>query len=187
MTRAVLDACILYSAFLRDLCMRLTVRFAFQPVWSAEIHEEWMRNVLRNRPDLTRAQIENTRALMDRYGRDCLAPDYAVLIPLLTLPDPDDRHVLAAALAAGAPPIVTYNLSDFPPTALAPHGVEAQHPDVFLSGLFDADPENFLGAVRDLLHALKNPPSTLAERLDRMHQLGLVTTAGRVETAFQEE
>ena len=186
MTRAVLDACVLYSAFLRDLFMRLTVRFAFQPVWSEDIHDEWMRNVLRNRPDLTRAQLENTRVLMDRYGRDCMATDYATLIPSLTLPDPDDRHILAAAIAADAPLIVTYNLSDFPTPALAAYGIEAQHPDVFLRVLFDADPENFADALRDLLVALKNPPATLADRLARMRQLGLADTAARIEEVMQD-
>ncbi len=80
MTHAVLDAYVLYPAFLRDLFMRLTVRFAFQPIWTEDIYDEWMRNVLKNRPDLTRAQLENTRLLMNRYGRDCLTPDYRSLI-----------------------------------------------------------------------------------------------------------
>ncbi len=184
MTRAVLDACVLYSAFLRDLVMRLTVRRAFQPVWSADIHDEWMRNVLRNRPDLKRGPLENTRALMDRYGRECLATGYAALVSTLTLPDPDDRHVLAAAIVADAPLIVTFNLSDFPPSALAPYGVEAQHPDVFLSALCRADPETFRDALRDLLAALKNPPSTLADRLGALRRLGLAATAASIEEAF---
>ena len=118
MTQAVLDACVLYPAFLRDLFMRLTVRFAFQPIWTEEIHDEWMRNVLKNRPDLTRAQSENTRLLMNRYGRDCLALDGRSLIDTLTLPDQNDRHVLAAAITSQAPIIVTYNLSDFPLSSL---------------------------------------------------------------------
>lgn len=187
MTRAVLDACVLYSAFLRDLFMRLTVRFAFQPIWSEEIHDEWMRNVLKNRPDLERETLENTRRQMDRYGRDCLAPNYHGLLDTLTLPDANDRHVLAAAIAAHAPTIVTFNLSDFPAASLAPYGIEAQHPDVFLSALFDSDAERFVQAVRDLLAALHNPPVSLANRLERMQTLGLEETARRVEEAFNIE
>ncbi len=187
MTRAVLDACVLYSAFLRDLFMRLTVRLAFQPIWSDGIHDEWIRNVLKNRPDLTRAQLENTRRLMDRYGRDCRVRNYKRLIDSLTLPDADDRHVLAAAISARASVIVTFILADFPASALARHGVAAQHPDVFLSALFDQDPELFVHAVQDLLAALNDPPVSLANRLDLMHRLGLTQTARRIEEAFKAE
>src|SRR5438128_387499 len=99
MTVAVLDACVIYSAALRDLFMRLTVNFVFQPNWTAAIHEEWIRSVLLNRPDLSREQLERTRTLMDRFGRDWECPGYEARIPGLTLPDANDRHVLAAALA----------------------------------------------------------------------------------------
>ena len=143
MTRAVVDACVLYSAFLRDLVMRLTVRFVFQPVWSEDIHDEWIRNLLENRPELQREQLAQTRSLMDRYGRDCLAPDYRHLIETLTLPDPNDRHVLAAAITSSSSLIVTYNLADFPPRTLALYEIEAQHPDLFLSALFRILPNNF--------------------------------------------
>ena len=187
MTRAVIDACVLYSAFLRDLLMRLTVRFAFQPVWSEDIHDEWIRNLLENRPDLTHEQLAHTRSLMDRYGRDCLAPDYRHLIETLTLPDPNDRHVLAAAITSRSSIIVTYNLADFPPRMLASYEIEAQHPDLFLSALFQNSPEPFLEAVHDLLAALKNPPVTLENRLALMRKLGLKKTARLVEDAFSED
>ena len=132
MTTAVLDACVLYSAFLRDLFMRLAVGFVFQPKWTAQIQDEWMRNVLRNRPDLTRARLERTRALMEQWGQDWEVGAYESLIPTLVLPDVDDRHVLAAAIASAVPIIVTFNLSDFPQTALSPYGVRTLHK--FMSG-----------------------------------------------------
>jgi len=183
MTRAVVDACVLYSAFLRDLMMRLTARFAFQPVWSEEIHDEWIRNLLENRPDLTRDQLAHTQSLMDRHGRDCLAPDFHHLIETLTLPDPNDRHVFAAAITSRSSIIVTYNLADFPPRMLAPYEIEAQHPDVFLSALFQNSPEQFREAVHDLLAALKNPPVTLKNRLGLMRKLDLKRTAHLIERA----
>ena len=127
MTTAVLDACVLYSAFLRDLFMRLAVGLVFQPKWTAQIQDEWMRNVLRNRPDLTRARLERTRALMEQWGQDWEVGAYESLIPTLVLPDMDDRHVLAAAIASAVPIIVTFNLSDFPQTALSPYGVRTLH------------------------------------------------------------
>jgi hypothetical protein len=180
--RAVLDACVLYSAALRDLFMRLTVIFAFQPVWTETIQDEWMRHVLINRPDLTRAQIERTQVLMERYGRDWQAPGYEQYLPVVTLPDENDRHVVAAAIAGDAPVIVTFNLSDFPATALAAYGIEAQHPDAFLCRLFDEEPALFIGAVRDLLAGLKNPPRTLTEELDILRAQGLTETATRLRS-----
>src|SRR5258708_1528769 len=117
---------------LRDLFMRLAVGLVFQPKWTERIPTEWMENVLKNRPDLRREQIERTRILMDQWGRDWYVPEYESLIPTLALPDTNDRHILAAAIAAQAPVIVTFNLSDFPETALAPYGIRALHPDAFL-------------------------------------------------------
>ena len=69
---------------------------------------------------------------MHRAVPDALVRDYAHLIPNLSLPDPNDRHVLAAAITASANVIVTFNLKDFPATALSPHGLVARHPDLFL-------------------------------------------------------
>ena len=88
-----MDACVLYSAPLRDLWMWLaTTADFFQPRWSAEIHREWMDNVLENRLDLSAERLERTRVLMDANVEDCLVTGYEDLIAGLNLPDPDDRH-----------------------------------------------------------------------------------------------
>jgi len=129
----VYDACVLYSAPLRDLLVHLALLDVVRAKWTDAIHDEWTRNVLANRPDLTPAQVGRTRALMDQHVRDCLVTGYEELIPTLTLPDPDDRHVLAAAVHAGATVILTFNLKDFPPVALLPHALEAVHPDEYIS------------------------------------------------------
>src|SRR5207244_188431 len=97
--------------------------------WTDQIHEEWIRSVLANRPDLTREQLNRTRDLMNRHVRDCLVTGYDGLIPCLTLPDPDDRHVLAAEIRGRADVIVTFNLGDFPAAVLAGYRIDAQHPD----------------------------------------------------------
>jgi predicted nucleic acid-binding protein len=78
-----------------------------------------MRLALRNRPDLSRKQLERTRSLMNAHVRDALVDGHQSLIPALALPDPDDRHVLAAAIQCGADLIITFNLDDFPERALA--------------------------------------------------------------------
>lgn len=100
--KVIYDANVLYPAPLRDLLMWLALRDVVLARWTNEIHEEWIRSVLRNRPDLKPEQLERTRQLMDASVRDCLVTGHLSLIPGLDLPDPDDRHVLAAAIKAGA-------------------------------------------------------------------------------------
>jgi predicted nucleic acid-binding protein len=178
---AVLDASVLYPASLRDVLMRLAAERLFQPKWTERIHDEWMRNLMKNRPDLTRAQIERTRALMDRHGGDWQVPPYEHLVPTLSLPDPDDRHVLAAAIASGAPFIVTGNLRHFPAAILAPQGIVALHPDDFVCALLDGAPEAFLACLRRHRESLRNPPRTAQEHIEALRHAGLVNLADRLE------
>jgi predicted nucleic acid-binding protein len=177
MTTAVLDACVLYAAALRDLFMHLTVRFVFQPKWTEEIHAEWIENVLEHGPGLARARLERARTLMDQWARDWHVPDHMALIPTLSLPDPDDRHVLAAAIAGEVPCIVTFDLSHFPEAALAPHGIRARHPDEFACDLLRESPEAFLAAVRTHRASLKHPPKSAEEYLATLSACGLPRTA----------
>lgn len=111
--------------------MHLALTGLFRAKWTAEIHEEWIAALLEKRPDLSREKLERTRELMDKHAIDALVTGYEDMIPSLQLPDPNDRHVLAAAIRARADVIVTVNLRDFPSKALAPLAVEAQHPDEF--------------------------------------------------------
>jgi len=176
-TTAVLDANVLYSAALRDLWMRLAAEGAYAPRWTEQIHDEWMRNVLRNRPDLSPEQLRRTRHLMDRHAEGSLVSGYEHHIPALSLPDPDDRHVLAAAIAAEATVIVTFNGRDFPPNALEPYGIAAVHPDDFARTLLETAPAAFVAAVRAQLAALTNPPKTWAEHQETLRRVGLPHTA----------
>ena len=177
---AVLDACVLYPPSLRDLFMRLASALVYQPRWTEEIHAEWMRNVLEDRPQLTPAQLERTRRLMDRISDESLVIGYEAHVPALFLPDPDDRHVLAAAIQAKAGVIVTFNLSDFPKAALAPFGVRALHPDAYLTALFEDAPELFLLAVRDHRAALTRPPKTAEAYLETLRANRLTELALRL-------
>src|SRR5882672_11178351 len=101
--------------------MQLAKQDVFQARWSDDIHEEWIRSVLEDRSDLTAAQLARTRALMDKHLCDARVIGYAELLPTLTLPDPGDRHVLAAAIVGGATVIITFNLKDFPDHLTARH------------------------------------------------------------------
>lgn len=156
--------------------MHLAVMDLFRAKWSNAIHDEWTRSVLKDRPDLTADQLERTRVLMNSHVRDCLVANYEDLIPSLTLPDPDDRHVLAAAIVSGADVIVTYNLSDFPESAIAKYGIEAQHPDEFIMHLLDLAPNLVCTAVKRQRQSLKNPPKTVEELLETFEGQALTQT-----------
>jgi PIN domain len=181
---ALYDACVLYPAPLRDLLMWLALTDLFRARWTNAIHEEWMRNVLKDRPDLTRTQLERTRDLMNANVRDCLVTGYEDLIDAVTLPDPDDRHVLAAAIRGRADVIVTFDLDDFPADALQPYGIDAQHPDDFVTHLLDLAPTTVYRAVKRQREALKNPPRTPEELLETLERQRLVQTVARLRTAI---
>jgi predicted nucleic acid-binding protein len=182
---AVYDACVLYPAPLRDLLMHLALSDLFRAKWSNEIHDEWIRNVLKDRPDLKAEQLERTRTLMNSHVRDCLVTNFEDLIPALTLPDSKDRHVLAAAIRSGADVIVTYNLKDFPGEVLGKYGIEAQHPDEFIMHLLDLAPQVVCAAVKRQRQNLKNPPKTVGELLDVLAQQSLPETVSTLR-AFSE-
>lgn len=180
-TIAVLDACILYPPSLRDLLMRVAVAGVYEPRWTEEIHDEWIRNVLADNPDVTPAQLERTRRLMNQAVPSGLVSGYETHLPSLSLPDANDRHILAAAIEARAGVIVTFNLADFPVTTLEAYGIEPAHPDLFLSTLFDDNFDLFLRAVRTHRASLKNPPKTAAEYIQTLRTTGLKGLALRVE------
>jgi predicted nucleic acid-binding protein len=178
---ALYDACVLYPAPLRDLLMHLAMTDLFRARWTDQIHDEWIRSVLANRPDLKRDQLERTRQLMNAHVLDCLVTGFENLIDGLMLPDPNDRHVLAAAIRAGADVIVTYNLDDFPERVLGPLGIEAQHPDVFVTHLLDLDAPAVCAAVRRQRQSLKTPPKSVDEFLDCLVQQQLIQTVARLQ------
>jgi hypothetical protein len=116
----VLDACVLYPAHVRSLFMYLAGADLLRHRWTDAIHEEWIRNLLNDHPDITRVKAERIRELMNAHVPDCLVVGYETVTPTLDLPDPDDRHVLAAAIHGGATALVTFNLADFPQDKLSP-------------------------------------------------------------------
>jgi predicted nucleic acid-binding protein len=173
----VYDACVLYPAPLRDFLMWLALSGCFRARWSERIHDEWKRNLLRNRPDLTAAQLDRTSALMNDAVPDSLVCGYEKLIPGLFLPDPDDRHVLAAAIRCGASVIVTFNQKDFPAEALHEFRIEARHPDEFIDNLFDLDQAAVVEAARRQRAQLVHPRLDVERFLDVLLKQGLVQTA----------
>lgn len=172
---AVLDACVLYPAPLRDFLMRLALTGAYRARWSERIHDEWIRNVLLKFPDRA-AMLTRTRLLMNEAIPDCLVDGDEAITQGLILPDPDDLHVVAAAMRCGASVIVTFNLKDFPDAALAAYGIEAQHPDQFVDELFDCDPAAVIEAALKQRASLKQPPMTVDVYLDCLLRQGMART-----------
>jgi len=173
---AIYDACVLYPAPLRDFLMQLALTDLFRAKWTNRIHDEWIRNLLENRLDLKRAQLEKTRRLMNAATRDCLVEGYDDLIESVKLPDENDRHVLAAAIHTHAGIIVTFNLKDFPPKAVRQYKIEAMHPDDFISRLIEIDSAAVCEAARQHRARLRNPSKSVEEYLLTLSIQGLVKT-----------
>lgn len=170
---AVLDACVLYPAPLRDLLLSIATEGVFRARWTEKIHAEWTRNLLIKRPDLHPDSLARTVALMNEAVDDCLVHNYEYLIDSLVLPDLNDRHVLASAIVGHADAIVTFNLKDFPEAAVSPHGIEILHPDDFLIAQYDLNPIGMLSIVKAHRERLRKPPKSVDEFITTCEQQGL--------------
>ncbi len=176
----IYDANVLYSASLRDLFVELATTDIVEARWTEEIHDEWMRNLLINRPDIRFEQVSRTKKLMNTSVENCLVQGYEGIIPELELPDPGDRHVLAAAICSRSKFIITFNLRDFPEAALAPYDILAQHPDDFILDLLELNRQTVCKAAEKQRIRLKNPPKTPDEYLQTLVELGLPLSANRM-------
>jgi len=148
----------------------------FRAKWTERIHQEWIAGLLEVRPDLTREQLERTRDLMDAHALDCIVEDCEDLIPALSLPGENDRHVLAAAIKSRTDVIVTFNLRHFPQETLASFGIESQHPDEFVTRLIDLAPHLVCEAAKKQRMALKRPSKSVAEFLAALERQQLAQT-----------
>jgi len=161
----ILDACVMYPAPLRSYLMYLSNTGLFRARWTEQIHDEWIRNLIKNNPDVDPRRLERTKQLMNAHVPDCLVEGYESLINGLTLPDADDRHVVAAAIKGRAESIITFNLKDFPTKELDLLGLSAIHPDEFLCDMFELDSSACVKAAQQQRGSLKRPPMTQDEFL----------------------
>lgn len=170
---AVLDANILYSVVLTDFFMRCAAKDFFRPVWSDDIHDEWSSALIKEKPGIPLEKIERRKIKIDEFMPHACIQGYESLVSGLSLPDPDDRHVLALAIRAGAELIITRNIRDFPQKHLEPYDVCAIEPDEFACNLFEHNQALIHSLLREQHADLKNPSIEWEEFLIRLRESGL--------------
>lgn len=181
MIEAVYDACVLYSAPLRDFLLRLASSGLVRPYWSSEIQNEWLQSLSRNRPDLLPDRLERTRREMERRFPTSLINGFENLIPTLQLPDLNDRHVLALAIYVNVPLIVTANLKDFPAQILTRYHIDALSPDDFVFRVIEHNQGVFIDTVANHRSLLEHPPKTVDEYLGTLRCQSLTKTVAFLE------
>ena len=144
---AIFDACILYPFHLRNIVVQAAVDRLVEARWTDAIHEEWIRNLAANAQAIPMERLQITRQLMNDALPTAMVTGYEEYVPAVTLPDPDDRHIVAAAIAAKASLILTWNLRHFPEIELKKFGLQRMTPDEFLSGLFEKAPDLVIGSL----------------------------------------
>lgn len=176
---AVLDANVLYPAMLRDVLLSLAHADLYSAKWSQHIRDEWTRSLLRDKPAM-KAQIAVASQAMEEAIPDCLVTGYEHLIEGLKLPDPDDRHVLAAAIAGHADAIVTWNEKDFPRDVLDPFGVEVQTPDEFVLNQLMLEKMTALSAIKRMRERWARPHYDGPALVSLFEKRGLPRTAAHL-------
>jgi len=154
--------------YLRDTLLRMAEAELYQVHWSQEILDGATRNLVEA------GRMTNSKAMRLQEMLKNAFPEAMVEVPpeliAVMSNDPGDRHVLAAAVIAQATVIVTFNLKHFKSVALDPWGIEAQHPDVFLTHLHDLFPELVTAVVQQQAMDLQRPPLTVNELLILLSQ-----------------
>lgn len=183
---ALLDACVLYPLAMTDAPLSLATAGFFAAKWSTRIEDEWIRSLERQRPDLA-GKLGVRRDSMREAVPDWEVPELAwvALVQGIQLPDPDDAHVLAAAIAGHADCIVTSNLKDFPVPVLRQFGIEALDPDTFIINQWDLNPVQAIAAFKRMRARRKNPHSSPEDFADALELGGLPATANRLRLAAE--
>jgi predicted nucleic acid-binding protein len=177
----VYDACVLYSNTVRDLLIRLAISGVVQAKWSEEILNEVDRNLDKNGIGTPESRARR-REQMNTAIPDVLVTGYEDLTAGLKLPDENDRHVLAAAIKAGAQVIVTDNLRDFPPDYLAQYGIEAKSADDFVMDLIDMFDRVVYSCAQAMADNCRLPPQTLDDILVKLERSGLIESANALRS-----
>jgi predicted nucleic acid-binding protein len=180
----IYDASVLYPSTLRDLMIRIAQSGLAQAKWTEQILDETFTALRRARPDLDPAKLDRTRSLMATAVRDWKVTGYEPLIDAVKLPDPDDRHVLAAAIRARAQVIVTSNLRDFPGEELHQWDIEPKSPDEFIRDQIGLDRAAVYAAVQQIADSWRNPPGSPDDVLDRLERSGLAVSVAELRATL---
>ncbi|WP_305787764.1 PIN domain-containing protein [Symbioplanes lichenis] len=173
----MLDTCVLFPSTLCDTLLRIASTRTFRPLWSADIMTELHRSLVKK--GLAADRADRRIGHMNRFFPDAMVSGYESLVGQMTN-DPKDRHVLAAAVRAGAEVIVTFNLGDFRTTDLAPYDVEAVSPDDFLLDQLDLYPAVTIRALEAQAAAHRREPKTVPGILAALERCGLPGFAAEV-------
>jgi PIN domain len=178
---AVFDACILYPFHLRNIIVQAAVDGLVGARWTDEIHNEWIRNLAAGAPAIPVGRLQNTRRLMNDALPTAMVSGYEDHVPMVTLPDPNDRHVVAAGIAAGASIILTWNLRHFPANELKKFGLRKQTPDAFLSELYDKVPDLTIGSLANARRNLNKSRVSASDFIDILANQKLRRVAERAQ------
>ncbi|MCW5655485.1 PIN domain-containing protein [Hydrogenophaga sp.] len=176
---AVLDACVLYPRLCRDVLLSLAHADLYTARWTTRIEAEWTKVLLANKPG-TEEKIAYAVEQMREAIPDCLVLDYESLIEGQTLPDPNDRHVLAAAIRGNADAIVTFNVKDFPETVLDTFDIELQTPDQFVLNQIMLHPPRALGALKRMRARWERPQMSAEAMVNLLEQRQFAQTAAHL-------
>lgn len=179
---AILDANVLYPRFARDMLLSLAHADLYNAKWTADIEREWTSSLRKHRPD-SAEKIAETAATMCRAIPDCMVTGYEHLIDSLTLPDANDRHVLAAAIVGHADAIVTWNTKHFPRAALEPHHIELQTPDEFVVNQITLNKISALSAIKKMRERWQHPLMTSADLIELFARRQMPVTAAHLSEA----
>ncbi|WP_338846888.1 PIN domain-containing protein [Massilia sp. W12] len=179
--RVILDANILYGSFSRDLLLSLFAAGMYEAKWTEKITQEWVGHLLENNKNTTQEKLTRTIRLMNAIPPAALVSHYEQFIEQVTIPDKDDRHVVAAAIACGAQKILTWNLGDFPNKILKIFGVQAESPDAFIYELLLASPVEVIKIFKDLRMGFKAPPVSVDGFFERLNKNNFKLTAKFLE------
>ena len=151
----VLDTCVIYPVEVRDVLLWFAYAGLYVPKWTSHIHREW--DSVMQRKGISDSERLKRRERMDEAFPFARVSNYEPLIEQLELPDPDDRHVFAAAIKVNANLIITENLKDFPTDYLATFSLAAKTADDFLADIVDLDPATALGAFNTHVSYRRDP------------------------------
>lgn len=174
--KATLDANVLYPAPLRDLLLNLADLNTFQPFWSERIQNEWIINLLKNRPDLKRTQLERTRNFMNLAFPNANIDKYENIKLIKELPDQNDKHVLQVAIKSKSQYLVTQNIQDFPKDIVSHYNIKLIKADNFIAEICKKHNSELNEAVNQILEYLRNPPITKNKLLEIFNKLELYQT-----------